>query len=104
VDLVNLAAATLRISTPLLLAGMAGLLSYQVGLINIALEGMMLIGAFAAVVIGYESGSTWLGVLGAAGVGAASGALFALAVITMRANLIVAGLAMNFLAAGARRI
>ena len=99
-DLVNLAAATLRISTPLLLAGMAGLLSYQVGLINIALEGMMLVGAFTAVVVGYESGSTWTGVLAAAGIGAAFGALFALAVITMHANLIVAGLAMNFLATG----
>lgn len=99
-DLVDLSAATLRISTPLLLAGLAGLLSYQVGLINIALEGMMLAGAFAAVVIGYESGSTWAGVLGAAVIGAGLGALFALAVITLHANLIVAGLAFNFLAAG----
>lgn len=100
-DVVNLLAATLRISTPLILVGMAGLLSYQVGLINIALEGMMLAGAFVAVVIGYEAGSTWLGVLAAAGFGAVFGAFFALAVITLRANLIVAGLAFNFLATGA---
>lgn len=99
-DIVSLLDATLRISAPLILVGMAGLLSYQVGLINIALEGMMLSGAFAAVVFGYELGSTWLGVLLAAGVGAALGALFALAVITLRANLIVAGLALNFLATG----
>jgi len=100
VDIVSLLDATLRISAPLILVGMAGLLSYQVGLINIALEGMMLSGAFAAVVFGYELGSTWLGVLLAAGVGAALGALFALAVITLRSNLIVAGLALNFLATG----
>jgi len=100
VDIVSLLDATLRISAPLILVGMAGLLSYQVGLINIALEGMMLSGAFAAVVFGYELGSTWLGVLLAAAVGAALGALFALAVITLRANLIVAGLALNFLATG----
>ena len=69
-DIVSLLDATLRISAPLILVGMAGLLSYQVGLINIALEGMMLSGAFAAVVFGYELGSTWLGVLLAAAVGA----------------------------------
>jgi ABC-type uncharacterized transport system permease subunit len=100
VDLVNLAAATLRISAPLIMAGMAGLLSYQVGLINIALEGMMLSGAFAAVVAGHELGSTWIGVLVAMIVGAGLGGLFAVAVVSLRANLIVSGLAMNFLAAG----
>ncbi len=99
-DWINLAAATLRISAPLLLAGMAGLLSYQVGLINIALEGLMLAGAFAGVAIGYELGSTWLGVGGAVITGAILGAAFAFAVVTMRANLIVAGLAMNTFAVG----
>jgi simple sugar transport system permease protein len=99
-DWINLAAATLRISAPLLMAGMAGLLSYQVGLINIALEGLMLIGAFAGVAIGYELGSTWLGVGGATITGALLGAAFAFAVVTMRANLIVAGLALNILAIG----
>ena len=99
-DLIKLAAATLRISAPLIMVGMAGLLSYQVGLINIALEGMMLSGAFSAVVIGYEAGSTWFGVLMAAVVGAGLGAVFALAVITLRANLIVSGLALNFLVIG----
>lgn len=99
-DWINLAAATLRISAPLLLAGMAGLLSYQVGLINIALEGLMLAGAFAGVAIGYELGSTWLGVGGAVITGAVLGAAFAFAVVTMRANLIVAGLAMNTFAVG----
>lgn len=99
-DLVNLAAATLRISAPLLMAGMAGLLSYQVGLINIALEGMMLAGAFAAVVGAHETGSTWTGVLIAVITGGLTGALFAAAVVSMRANLIVSGLALNFLVTG----
>ncbi len=97
---INLGAATLRLSTPLIMIAMAGLLSYQVGLINIALEGMALSGAFAAVVIGHETGSTWMGVLGAAVVGMLMGGFFAVAVITLRANLIVAGLALNFLASG----
>lgn len=98
---INLTAATFRLSTPLLLIAMAGALSYQVGLINIALEGLALAGAFAGVVIGHETGSVWLGVGGAVLVGAALGGFFALAVITFHANLIVAGLALNFLASGA---
>ncbi len=97
---INLSAATLRLSTPMLLMAMAGLLSYQVGLINIALEGLALAGAFAGVVIGHEAGAAWLGVVGAMLVGAVLGGFFALAVITLRANLIVTGLAFNFLAAG----
>jgi simple sugar transport system permease protein len=96
----NIAASTLRLSAPLLLTAMAGLLSYQVGLINIALEGLMLVGAFAAVTLGAEWGSTWLGVLAACLVCAGFGGLFALFVTDLRANLIVAGLATNFLALG----
>lgn len=98
--IVNVSASTLRLSTPLILVAMAGLLSYQVGLINIALEGLMLIGAFAAVVLGVELGSAWSGVLLACVVGAIGGAFFALFVTDLRADLIVAGLAMNFLALG----
>ena len=75
---------------------MAGLLSYQVGLINIALEGLMLSGAFVAVVAGAQIGYACGGVLLACIVGAAMGALFALFVTTLRADLIVTGLAMYF--------
>lgn len=98
--LTNLAASTLRLAAPLLLAAMAGLLSHQVGLINIALEGIMLAGAFVAVVVGFHAGSVWLGVLAAIIVCTLLGALFALFVTDLRANLIVSGLAMNFLALG----
>ncbi|MCA9888236.1 MAG: ABC transporter permease [Anaerolineae bacterium] len=98
--IVNVSASTLRLATPLILVAMAGLLSYQVGLINIALEGLMLIGAFVAVVLGVAAGSAWTGVLLAAIAGAIGGAFFALFVTDLRADLIVAGLAMNFLALG----
>jgi ABC-type uncharacterized transport system permease subunit len=98
--IVNVSAATLRLSTPLIIAAMAGILSYRAGLVNIALEGMMLFGAFAAVVIGAASGSTWFGVLMACVAGAAAAALFSVFVVRFRANLIVAGLALNFLAMG----
>jgi simple sugar transport system permease protein len=61
----NLLFGMLRMSTPLLLAGMAGVLSQQVNLLNIALEGLMLAGAFFAVVIGAYFGSAWVGLLAA---------------------------------------
>ncbi len=96
----NLLASTLRLATPLLLAAMAGLLSHQVGLVNIALEGLMLIGAFVAVVVGSQVGSTWAGVLAACLICMAVAAVFALFVTDFRANLIVTGLAVNFLALG----
>ena len=96
----NLLASTLRLGTPLLFAAMAGLLSHQVGLINIALEGLMLAGAFVAVVAGAQLGSAWGGSLLACIIGAAAGAFFALLVTTLRADLIVTGLAMNFFVLG----
>lgn len=96
----NIAASMLRLATPLILAGMAGLLSYKVGLINIALEGLMLIGAFCAVVLGFQFGSAWLGVVAAIIICAAFGALFTLLTTDLRANLIITGLAFNFLALG----
>jgi general nucleoside transport system permease protein len=99
--LASFLASTLRLATPLILAAMAGLLSFQVGLVNIALEGFMLTGAFTAVTIAYATGSSWVGVLLACLIGAGLGVLFALCVTRFKANLIITGLAINFLAAGA---
>lgn len=93
-------ASTIRLATPLILAAMAGLLSYQVGLINIALEGFMLTGAFVAVVIAFGTGSVLIGLVAACLVGAGLGALFAVCVTRFKANLIITGLAINFLALG----
>ena len=96
----QLLASTLRVSTPLLFAATGGLCSERAGVINIALEGMMLIGAFGAAVGTLATHSAWAG----AALGAAAGALFALIygffVIRWRANQIVAGVAMNMLALG----
>lgn len=96
----NISASTLRLATPLILASMAGLLSFQVGLINIALEGLMLVGAFVAVVIGFQLGSAWFGVIAAMIICALFASLFALFVTDLNADLIVTGLAINFLALG----
>ena len=96
----NVSASTLRLATPLIFASLAGLLSYQVGLINIALEGLMLVGAFVAVVIGFQLGSAWLGVIVAMIICALFASFFALFVVDLNADLIVTGLAVNFLALG----
>jgi len=99
-DLVDLAFATLRLTTPIILAAMGGVLSQQVGLVNIALEGMMLAGAFVAVLGSFYTAQPWLGVLAAAAAGMLLDLIFGFFVLRLRANLIVAGLAVNILALG----
>jgi simple sugar transport system permease protein len=96
----DILAATLRLATPLILAAMGGLVSERSGVINIALEGKMLVGAFVAAVVAYYTGSPWLGLAAGALAGAALGALYGFLAITLRANQIVAGTGINLLAAG----
>jgi len=98
--LMNVLRATLRLSTPLVLASLGGVLSQQVNQINIALEGLMLFGAFTAVIVTYATGNVWLGVLAAILTASLLAALFAFVVLQYKANLIVAGLAVNILALG----
>ncbi len=101
-------AATLRAATPLALAAMGGIFSERGGVINIALEGIMLTGAFAAVIfsnfgasVGLSPGfSALLGVLAAVGLGLAIALVHAYFSITMRVNQIVSGVAINLLAFG----
>ncbi|OFZ18264.1 MAG: sugar ABC transporter permease [Bdellovibrionales bacterium GWB1_55_8] len=96
-----LIASTLRVSTPLLFASLGGLVSERSGVVNIALEGMMLVGAFGAAVVALSSGSPWLGAAAGAAAGLVFAVFYALIVIQLRADQIVAGTAMNMLAAGA---
>jgi simple sugar transport system permease protein len=91
----------LRMAAPLIFAAMGGLLSERSGVMNIALEGMMLIGAFFGVVGTYYLHNVWLGVLlGMAGA-AVAGLIHAFWCITLRADQIVAGTAINLLGSGA---
>ena len=93
-------AAMLRFATPLLFAALGGTISERSGVINIGLEGMMLMGAFWGIWGADQTGSWLLGLL----IGMAAGLVLALihAVwsITLRADQIVSGFSMNFLALG----
>ena len=92
--------SVLRMSTPLIFAAMGGLLSERSGVINIALEGLMLVGAFTAAVITLWSGEPEYGFLAAGLAGAFMGFLYALSVIHGRSNQIVAGTALNLFVMG----
>lgn len=92
--------ATLRVSTPLILAAMAGLFSERSGIVDISLEGKMLASAFAAGSLAAVTGSAWLGLFCGISVGIALGLVHGFACITHRGNQVVSGLAINILASG----
>jgi len=92
--------ATLRVSTPLILAAMAGLFSERSGIIDISLEGKMLASAFAAGSVAAVTGSAWLGLMAGIAVGIVLGLVHGFACITHRGNQVVSGLAINILASG----
>ena len=92
--------ATLRVSTPLILCAMAGIFSERSGIIDISLEGKMLLSAFAAASVAALSGSPWLGLAAAIGVSMVFSLLHGFACITHRGNQVISGLAINILASG----
>jgi simple sugar transport system permease protein len=92
--------ATIRKSVPLIFASTGGFLSERAGVINIGLEGMMLFGAFSGAVISVSTHNPWLGVLGAVVTGGMVGYLHAVATVSLRANQIISGVAINMLGVG----
>ena len=102
IDIVNvgLFTATLRMATPLVFAALGGIFSERVGVVNIALEGMMLTGAFTGVLASYYTSNAWLGVLAAVMAGGLLGLVQAILTVKFAGNQIVAGTGINILAVG----
>lgn len=93
-------ARALAYGTPLLLGTLGEIYAERSGVLNLGIEGMMIIGAYAAFVITYKTGQPWLGVLVAALVGGAFSLIHAFASITLKANQVVSGLALTMLGLG----
>lgn len=92
--------STIRLSTPLLLACLAGLFSERAGIFDIGLEGKMLAAAFFSAAVAFVTGSVWLGLLAGIASSMLLSGLHGLASITFRGNQLISGVAINFLAAG----
>jgi len=96
----TLIAQTFGLATPLVFGAIAGTFSERSGVVNIGLEGMMLMGAFWGI-YGADKGGTWVvGLLLAAGVGGLLALVYAFFAIHLRSDQIVGGTAVNFLALG----
>ena len=95
-----LLAATLRFATPLLFGALGGIMSERSGVINVGLEGMMLMGAFFGIFGADATGSWFLGMLIGLAAGGVLGFVHAVFSIALRADQVVSGVAVNFLAAG----
>lgn len=98
--LIGLIAATLRIATPLILGGLGETLIEKSGILNLGIEGIMLLGAFSAFLATYFMGDPWFGVLAAILVGAILGLLMGGLTVSLGLQQHVCGLGVTILASG----
>jgi general nucleoside transport system permease protein len=92
--------STIRLATPLIFAALGGMFSERAGVINIALEGLMLAGAFTAAVATYQLNNPFLGLLCGMLAGAVLAFIYAIVTIKFEADQVVSGMAINFLMFG----
>ncbi len=98
--LISTFARALAYGTPLLLGTLGEIYAERAGVLNLGIEGMMIMGAYSAFVVTYKTGHPWLGVLVAGVVGGAFSLIHAFASITLKANQVVSGLALTMLGLG----
>ena len=92
--------SAIRLSTPLIFAAFGGLFSERAGVVNIALEGLMLAGAFTAAAVTAATGSYLIGISAAVLAGVALAAVHAVATIRFKADQVVSGTGINILMLG----
>lgn len=92
--------STIRLATPLILAALGGMFSERAGIINIALEGMMLAGAFTAAAVTYAAGNPFVGLAAGVAAGMLIAGIHAVATIRFKADQVVTGTAINILMLG----
>lgn len=98
--LIFLAAAGVRSGTTILLATIGEIFAERAGVLNLGVEGMMLMGAMLAFDVAHRTGNAWLGLLAGAVVGALLALIHAFVTVTLRADQVVSGLALTFLGTG----
>ncbi|MCD6397331.1 MAG: ABC transporter permease [Spirochaetaceae bacterium] len=96
----DLLVATIRLSTPITLAAVGATICERSGIVNIAMEGIMIMGAFFAVVIAYFTGNPWLGLIAGVVAGGIFSLVHAVATVTFHLDHVVSGAVLNILSFG----
>jgi simple sugar transport system permease protein len=99
-NIVPILAAAIAAGTPLVFAALGELITEKSGVLNLGVEGMMLVGAIAGFAAASASGNLWLGALAGMAAGAAMSAIFALLTLNLMANQVASGLALTLFGIG----
>lgn len=97
---ISVLASTLALATPLIMGALGGVVSERAGVVNIAIEGIMLTAAFACAAVGTVTGNLWLAIPAGVVAGAVAGLFLAVLAVTLRVDQVVAGFVINIAAAG----
>lgn len=99
-EIISLLSMGLAMATPLILCTLGGIFTYKAGVLNIALEGMMTMGAFGSILFIFYTKNILLGCILGIGMSVLFGLIFSVFSITLKGNNIITGLAINMLASG----